>query len=100
MLVRIMKKIENRKSRWTVPLTIARPQGHQHAHQAGPLDLRQGVQLRDLLVVDKLVLLLGHVQLAHDDVTGIGQRLSYRLGNTELIKITIWDDYDGEEENL
>ena len=51
-------------------------------------------------MVDELVLLLRHVQLAHDDVTGIGQRLSYRLGNTELIKITIWDDYDGEEKNL
>jgi hypothetical protein len=45
------------------------------AHQAGPLDLLQGVQVGDLLVVDELVLLLGQLQLPHYDVTGVGQRL-------------------------
>jgi hypothetical protein len=45
------------------------------AHQAGPLDLLQGVQVGDLLVVDELVLLLGQLQLTHNDVTGVGQRL-------------------------
>jgi hypothetical protein len=45
------------------------------AYQAGPLDLLQGVQVGDLLVVDELVLLLGQLQLTHNDVTGVGQCL-------------------------
>jgi hypothetical protein len=51
------------------------PEHSLPAHQAGSLDLLQGVQVGDLLVVDELVLLLGQLQLTHNDVTGVGQRL-------------------------